>query len=82
MNLKPLLKCLGQGIDDIQQSFSTHEIAYGHYTVRELRKAILDGQPAIIPFRASTYLVVGENPESFCQLRLLMPSASLFAIRE
>ena len=65
MNFKPLVKCLGRNINDIQQSLTNHKIAYGHYTVRELRKAIRDRQPAIIPFRASTFLVMGENPESF-----------------
>jgi hypothetical protein len=65
MNLKPLLKCLGHSIHEIQETLSAHNIAYGHYTVRELRKAIQDRQPAIIPFHASTVLVVGENPGSF-----------------
>ncbi len=65
MNLKPLLKCLGNSMHDIQDALGSNNIAYGYYTVRELRKAIQDRHPAIVPFKSNTVLVVGENPGSF-----------------
>jgi hypothetical protein len=66
MDLKPLVRCLGQGIDHIQHALKDHRIAYGHYSIRELRKAIQDGQPVIIDYgqKNATALVIGENPNS------------------
>ncbi len=42
-----------------------YELAYGStYTVKDIRKAVIDHQPALISISGRTYLAVGENPAS------------------
>jgi DNA repair protein RadC len=42
-----------------------YEIAYGStYTLKDIRKAIIDKQPAFISIDGRTFLAVGENPDS------------------
>jgi len=64
--IKKLLPFIQQPFSNIQhQVTDNYDIAYGDtYSIREIRKACQDRQPAFVKLKEKTFLVVGENPDS------------------